>query len=211
MLLQPSANFWPSDHFLNSNHYLVDVMFYDCAKQGIGHWAISDNYSLLMDPVMSKIPLLDISNTSLMREIFKDNNSGWIKIGVVRDPITRLLASYFDLVTRISYSMDDNDWGWLRSKGKRKLQNDGFDETYSNQTSFSNANNIPPWLLTENKSLGKEAEPWYVIPTFAELVDSLVQNLSGAPSAFQPVSTMCGLSYSTFDSIVPFETLQVQQ
>lgn len=53
---------------------------------------------MLFDTVESELPLLDLTDTRLMSDIYKENGSGWVKIGVVRDPVTRLLSPYLDLV-----------------------------------------------------------------------------------------------------------------
>ncbi|CAM9555173.1 unnamed protein product [Ectocarpus sp. 12 AP-2014] len=66
--------------------------------QGVPHWSVSNNRSLLFDREASELELLDTTDGQLMKEIYSDNGSGWIKIGVVRDPVTRLLSSYLDLV-----------------------------------------------------------------------------------------------------------------
>lgn len=59
---------------------------------------MSDDWSLLFDPAASKLELLDVTDTSLMTKIYRDNGSGWIKVAVVRDPVTRLLSAYLDIV-----------------------------------------------------------------------------------------------------------------
>ena len=58
----------------------------------VKHWSVSNIHSLLFDSVDSKLPLLDLTDKELMEAIYKDNNSGWITVGVVRDPVTRLLS-----------------------------------------------------------------------------------------------------------------------
>lgn len=47
------------------------------------------------------------------------------------------------------------------------------------------------------------------IPTFAEVVDALKVNPWKAPAAFRPLVTLCGHQHSPFDSVIPFERLQV--
>ena len=66
--------------------------------KGVAHWWVSNNQSLLFDAVASKLPLLDLADTRLMEDIYTSNDSGWIKIGVVRDPVTRVVSAYLDLV-----------------------------------------------------------------------------------------------------------------
>lgn len=47
------------------------------------------------------------------------------------------------------------------------------------------------------------------IPTFAEVVDALKANPWEAPTAFRPSVSLCGQLHSPFDSVIPFERLQV--
>lgn len=42
--------------------------------------------------------MLDVSDGALMEKVYRNNSSGWIKIAVARDPVTRLLSSYLDIV-----------------------------------------------------------------------------------------------------------------
>ncbi|CAM9540049.1 unnamed protein product, partial [Ectocarpus fasciculatus] len=65
--------------------------------QGVSHWSVYNNWSLLFDRDASELELLDTTDGQLMKEVYSDNGSGWIKIAVVRDPVTRLLSSYLDL------------------------------------------------------------------------------------------------------------------
>ncbi|CAM9890366.1 unnamed protein product [Scytosiphon promiscuus] len=66
--------------------------------QGISHWSVHDDRSLLFDREASELELLDIADKDLLTAIYRVNGSGWIKIGVVRDPVTRLLSAYLSLV-----------------------------------------------------------------------------------------------------------------
>ncbi|CAM9890433.1 unnamed protein product, partial [Scytosiphon promiscuus] len=66
--------------------------------QGISHWSVHDDRSLLFDREASGLELLDVTNRGLLKVIYRANGSGWIKIGVVRDPVTRLLSAYLSLV-----------------------------------------------------------------------------------------------------------------
>lgn len=61
------------------------------------HWAVADDQEKLFDPVASGLILLDLSDMALMGEIYAENGAGWVKIAVVRDPVTRLLSAYLDL------------------------------------------------------------------------------------------------------------------
>eukprot|EP00903_Cladosiphon_okamuranus_P010490 g9922.t1 len=65
--------------------------------QGVSHWSESADWSLLFDPEDSELELLDVTDGPLMKKIYSDNGSGWIKIAVVRDPVTRLLSAYLDI------------------------------------------------------------------------------------------------------------------
>ena len=47
------------------------------------------------------------------------------------------------------------------------------------------------------------------IPTFAEVVDTLKNRPWKAPMAFRPLVGLCGHQHSPFDSVIPFERLQV--
>lgn len=47
------------------------------------------------------------------------------------------------------------------------------------------------------------------IPTFAEVVDALKVKPWRAPTAFRPAAALCGHLNSPFDSVIPFERLQV--
>lgn len=47
------------------------------------------------------------------------------------------------------------------------------------------------------------------IPTLAEVVDALKDVPWKAPTAFRPLVSLCGQMHSPFDSIIPFERLQV--
>ncbi|CAN0138496.1 unnamed protein product, partial [Ectocarpus fasciculatus] len=68
--------------------------------QGLPHWAVSNDRSLLFDREASGLELLDTTNGHLMEKIYQENRSGWIKVGVVRDPVTRLLSAYLDLADK---------------------------------------------------------------------------------------------------------------
>ncbi|CAM9342695.1 unnamed protein product, partial [Ectocarpus sp. 13 AM-2016] len=68
--------------------------------QGLPHWAVSNDRSLLFDRKASGLELLDATDGHLMEKIYRENGSGWIKIGLVRDPVTRLLSAYLDLADR---------------------------------------------------------------------------------------------------------------
>ena len=59
---------------------------------------MADDWSQLFDPAASELELLDFADGPLMENIYSDNGSGWIKIAVVRDPVTRLLSAYLDIV-----------------------------------------------------------------------------------------------------------------
>ena len=49
------------------------------------------------------------------------------------------------------------------------------------------------------------------VPTFEEMLGLLTTNLWAAPSAFRPAASLCGMWHSPFDTIIPFETLQVRR
>lgn len=150
------------------------------------HWAAFDNVSLLRDPEVSGLPLLNVSDGELMTNIFADNGSGWIKIGVVRDPVTRLLSAYLDLV---------------RSRGARsrtsELMHGGGGERRWRQEEGAEAR------FDDDDNRG-------VALAFKEFLDTLETNVSRSPPAFRPMSSLCGMEWSPFDTIVPFETLQVR-
>lgn len=149
-------------------------------------WARYHERALLFDPVASDLPLLNVSNESLMRDIYVDNNGGWITIGVVRDPVTRLLSLYFDFVA--------NEMG--------KTDNISLAESMSENVENG-------WLRVEERTGSAAPRLYNSIPSLADVVDILVRNMSNAPSAFHPMSSMCGMRHSPFDVLIPFETLQV--
>ncbi len=66
--------------------------------QGVPHWNVANDRSLLFDRAASELELLDVTDADLMKSIYHDNGSGWITIGVVRDPVTRMLSAYLDIV-----------------------------------------------------------------------------------------------------------------
>lgn len=49
------------------------------------------------------------------------------------------------------------------------------------------------------------------IPSFREFIDGIEGHLHDAPPALRPVSSLCGQQSSPFDSIIPFERLQVRR
>ncbi len=171
---------------LEKNSNLSLFILDRCKYQGIREWATASNKSLLFDPAASGLPLLETSNGPLMREIYRDNGSGWIKIGVVRDPITRLLSAYLDLA---------REWravGW---------------------TCTSSHGDSPPntfWgALQAIMCLRDENVP--PTPTLVDVVEVLGTHMWSSPTAFHPMSSLCGAQFSLFDSVVPFEDLQVTE
>lgn len=189
--------------------------------------------SLLFDVVESKLPVLDLSNAPLMNKIYKDNGSGWIKIGVVRDPVTRLLSAYLDLVQtwqNIENKSPTDIYGqhqphrglsiadtleWFDIiRRHRDLKGD---ETKQHIESRGKEHIISRSLVKDNDDRGESDEAsrrlqeaaGRKIPTFKELLDVLDVHLWKAPLAFRPVSGQCGMGLSSFDTIIPFETLQV--
>lgn len=156
------------------------------------HWRAFDDYHLLFDPIESELPLLNVANTGLMEAIYRDNHGGWIKIAVVRDPMTRLVSAYLEFVYALYLSLHnvkDHDW-----------QNERNNLDYIN------------WL--NNAYSGVRAQgsqtAGAIIPSFMELINALEKNMSSAPSVFRPVASLCGIQHSLFDTIIPFETLEVR-
>ena len=205
--------------------------------QGVDHWSVSNDRSLLFDAVASELPLLDWTNTQLMDEIYKSNRSGWIKVGVVRDPVTRLLSAYLDLVRNWpsestgASSQDQlqhqphrglqmlDDWEWFDAiRRHRGLHGN---EAEQEQTESGDAR--------KSQTLGEDGEEGRLrgsgngprglqdgpvpsaVPTFEEMLGLLTTNLWAAPSAFRPAASLCGMWHSPFDTIIPFETLQVRR
>ena len=170
----------------------------------------------------------------MMEEIFEDNDSGWIKIGVVRDPVTRILSAYLDLVRNWpseSTGSSPDDHG-PQPPHRRLRDGDNlelFDAIRKHRSMTKNfAEQEPPEKTTNQiqRTLGEEGEgkvlrgrremprsPHYAavptVPTFEELVDLLVADEWAAPSAFRPSASLCGMCQSPFDTVIPFETLQV--
>lgn len=252
--------------------------------KGSENWAASYVPSLMLDPATSGLPLLNVSDGDLMKKIYAENGSGWIKVGVVRDPITRLLSAYLDLVRGGGadsswYKNDSNndrrsrrflhedgqdlakhDGGrrprhqrkrWRHggvgglgngTKGKKEAEKrepdeqvetqgeaEGEREERADETGTRTAGREDEQRggardsqggrdgSADGARLDKDAEGGLragsdadVIPTFEELVDALETSFPKLPAAFRPMSTLCGMRPSSFDTIVPFETLQVQ-
>ena len=195
---------------------------------------MSDVQSLLFDPVGSRLPLLDLNDKILLDEIYRDNGSGWIKIGVVRDPVTRLLSAYLDLVhtwsvwSKDSSSHDhgpqephrglwaDSDWEWFEVIARRR----GFAEDEVEQQQPEAGEHQTPLPGSDYRKGAGRREGGYrsrrlqdsavpTVPTFEELLHMLEDNLLTAPSALRPAASLCGMGMSPFDTIIPFETLQV--
>lgn len=261
------------------------------------HWREFDNRALLFHRQKSGLPLLDVSDGDLMAKIYKDNGSGWIKIGVVRDPITRLLSAYLDLVLtrqkalssdgknsgggghrdrrrrrrsrRRSLLVDNDDdeeeeedeLAWLDGVGRHQQQQqqgvgggrgeefkekdggvvghgeggggggvrgrEGRDvegtgdvvvgdsaQGYRNSTrgralEVKEEVRAGAGAAAAGKGRGGGRGHHAVVPTFPEVVDALVWAMAMAPLAFKPMSDMCGMRLSPFDTVIPFETLQV--
>lgn len=170
----------------------------------------------------SKLPLLDLTDKRLLEKIYRDNGSGWIKIAVVRDPVTRLLSAYLDLVRtwpsgyKESKSHDpglqqphrglwtDDDWEWFDAITKhRGLAEDEVE----NQQHEAGEHQEPSMWGDRSRRLQDSAIQ--AAPTFEELLDILEEHLMAAPSALRPAASLCGMELSPFDTIIPFETLQV--
>ncbi|CAM9272261.1 unnamed protein product, partial [Laminaria digitata] len=193
--------------------------------KGVDHWSVSNVQSLLFDSVDSELPLLDFTDKQLMEAIYKDNGSGWIKVGVVRDPVTRLLSAYLDLVrswpsmstASTSHPDDpnqphrelrvDDDWEWLDAITKhRGLAGDEVEHPQAGTWNKDAKGGEAHESGDGSRLLQNAAVP--TVPTFEELVDMLEDRPWAAPSAFRPAASLCGMALSPFDSIIPFETLQ---
>ncbi|CAM9444879.1 unnamed protein product, partial [Laminaria digitata] len=202
--------------------------------QGVDHWSVSNDQPLLFDTVASELPLLDLTDTRLMEDIYTNNDSGWIKIGVVRDPVTRLLSAYLDLVRNWPSgatgwpSLDhdrrnrhralriDDDWEWFDAIRRHRVLKG--DMTHQAQTETGNHGEARA-SGKGVKGVGTRGESGNAVrglldvavptaPTFEELLDLLAANIWAAPSAFRPAASLCGMWKSPFDTIIPFETLQ---
>ncbi|CAM9252771.1 unnamed protein product, partial [Laminaria digitata] len=231
-----------SETIVNVEHSLLfcappntgSLQFRMLAKRmkGVDHWTVSDDQSLLFDKVASELPLLDLDNTQLMEDIFKDNGSGWIKIGVIRDPVTRLLSAYLDLVRNWSSESEyvhpdqqqqqphrglrsGDGWEWFDALRRYRDMKEGDAEQKLPET--GNPLRARTWggydegggsttSWDKPRSLQHTTVP--SVPTFEELLDLLADNIWAAPSAFRPAASLCGMSHSPFDTIIPFETLQ---
>ena len=186
------------------------------------HWSTSNVQSLLFNSVDSKLPLLDVTDKRLLENIYRENGSGWIKIGVVRDPVTRLLSAYLDLVRtwpsryKSSTSHDpglqpphrglwtDDGWQWFDVITRHR----GLVQDEVEQQRHEAGEHEEP-SIWGNGSRGLQDSTVPVAPTFEELLDILEEHLMAAPSALRPVASLCGMELSPFDTIIPFETLQV--
>ena len=208
------------------------------------HWAVSNDPELLFDPAASELSLLNVTDASLMYSIYKDNGGGWIKIGVVRDPITRLVSSYLDYLhvaesTRSSpdggrRGLRDEDLEWFEGVSNlrrfRPLRRRSAEEKVTQQeivtrgvreTRVHRGNGEVRGLLKKRNttlhfekgaggSLAVKGIAGFIVPTFSDLVEALEASMASAPTAFRPISKLCGMIMSPFDSVIPFETLQVR-
>lgn len=195
-----------------------------------------DVHSLLFDPVSSQLPLLNVNDKAVMDKIYRDNGSGWIKIGVVRDPVTRLLSAYLDLVqtwsdkeTRTAseyYGPDqphrgleiDDDWEWIDViRRHRGLTEDDFqqqnrldaEERRSPISTGGEKNKRKRGGESGHRSRQLRDDTSSNAPSFEEMLKMLEVHSWAAPAAFRPAARTCGMGQSPFDSIIPFETLQV--
>ena len=212
------------------------------------HWAISDDRNLIFNPSASGLSLLDVENASLMNSIYRDNDGGWIKIGVVRDPVTRLVSAYLDYVHAAKYALSSSDGG----EGHRGLQDkdlEWFEDIFFKQSRSrrSDVEDGKAWregIFTgdvsdtrlrggswrrrhlmgdaqlgprvgeghgagsESNAVAEIVRPF--IPTLPDLLEALEASMDSAPTAFRPISGLCGMQSSSFDSVIPFETLQVR-
>lgn len=193
--------------------------------QGVEHWA-ANNWYMLFDPLESGLPLLDVSNVTLMTDIYKSAHSGWITIGVVRDPVTRLLSLYFDLVQTLEHMRieirnnncercnSEQEYREQKRMSTAKLKSNMTNtkrETSDSNILFSRTESYLTWLGITSGFGRFEARRDITIPSIAEVLEALEANNPNTPQAFRPMSTMCGMSKSPFDTIVPFETLQVKE
>ncbi|CAN0189359.1 unnamed protein product [Ascophyllum nodosum] len=210
--------------------------------KGVEHWAVSNDPELLFDPAASELSLLDVTNASLMNSIYKDNDGGWIKIGVVRDPVTRLVSSYlgyFHLAESTRSSPDggrrglrNEDLKWFEGvsslRGFRLLRRRGAEEEVMQQeivtrdvrerSAHRRGSDARDLLEKRNTTLRFKKDPRgslvakgivrSIVPTFSDLVEGLEASMASAPTAFRPISTLCGMMMSPFDSVIPFENLQ---
>lgn len=85
---------------------------------------MANDRSLLFDPKHSGLPLLDMSKADLMKAIYSEVASRWIKVTVVRDPVTRLLSAYLDLV-RIREANRNRERRLLPRRGRRRRPRQG--------------------------------------------------------------------------------------
>ena len=205
--------------------------------KGVEHWTVSNDRSLLFDRVASKLTLLDLDNARLMEDIYKDNGSGWIKIGIVRDPVTRLLSAYLDLIRAWPSSSTmgwpshhhsprqpsrglraGGDWEWFdavrrhRSTKKDEIERE-FPQAGEHRRLRAAGGDDEGEGLTigggEPRGLRDATEPTASVPTFEELLEFLRDDIRAAPSAFRPVASLCGMWESPFDTIMSFETPQM--
>lgn len=195
---------------------------------------MSEDQSLLFDTVASELPLLDWTNTTLMEDIYKENRSGWIKIGVVRDPVTRILSAYLDVVRNwpskfTGTSSQDHSlegphrglrmsdiWEWPDAiRRHRGLKGEKFEHELSEA---EDSRRSPTWQEAGERRGPRESGhgPHDLhngtvppVPTFEELLDLLETEIWAVPSALRPTASLCGMRQSPFDTIVPFENLQV--
>ena len=157
-----------------------------------------------------------------------------IKIGAVRDPVTRVLSAYLDLIrawpsgaTRwLSLDNDrrENYRGlrigddWELFNAIRRLRGSKEEGERERQPEAGKHEDVRAWGNGDEegrpRGRGNALRGWQdtavpTVPTFEELLDLLVAYLWAVPSAFRPAASLCGTWKSPFDTIIPFETLQV--
>lgn len=162
------------------------------------HWAVHNDRAKLFDPQESGLALLDPSNGELLERIYAENGSEWIKIAVVRDPVTRLLSAYLDLKRaregRPQNSTTNNNYG---NKG--------------NDIDIATAADTSKGAWGASGSIFDASSESGTLLPFGEFVDRLTVagEMAKAGAAFRPWSNLCGLRHAPFESVIPFESLKV--
>lgn len=154
---------------------------------------VPDDYHLLFHPIEPELPLLHVTNTELMRAIYRDNNGSWVKFATVPDPVTRLVSAYLDFVYALDPSLHSSKYhDWQQREGGDLDYINWFNSMYSGKRAQG------------SQTAGA------IIPTFTDFIDALEKNMSSAPSAFRSVASLCGIQHSTFETVIPFETVKVK-